>query len=295
MKRKNLLITIPALAVCTTTASAAIVVGDFESLSDGNIDAQSGWRVTPVSDWTANVVSGGLSYSNGSVSVNGGSKALRVDGSTPLVPNVDPSTDFVGVNFSFAPSGSTTYFSFLLELEDPADDAYDGFINIGFSGANTSADTGDDLTDDWSRISAGALALRGGNDQVRGWNSSGSRADSGNAMASDEFSGTATYLVVGRVVFNGGGNEAISFSYNPNTLTEGDANWVTVNQELGVNSLNYFGIYLNDSEPNANNPFVIDNIMVGDSYDAVVVPEPTTFAFLSGLLALGVVYWRRRR
>jgi hypothetical protein len=44
----------------------------------------------------------------------------------------------------------------------------------------------------------------------------------------------------------------------------------------------------------AQTEFREDNILIGDSY-AVVVPEPSTYAAIIGLLALGIVALRRRR
>ncbi|MCC5841543.1 MAG: PEP-CTERM sorting domain-containing protein [Opitutales bacterium] len=39
----------------------------------------------------------------------------------------------------------------------------------------------------------------------------------------------------------------------------------------------------------------LDQIRIGETWDAVVIPEPSTYTALIGLLALGLVAWRRRR
>jgi hypothetical protein len=78
---------------------------------------------------------------------------------------------------------------------------------------------------------------------------------------------------------------------NPTSFNEGDQTFETMSRNLGSGlSLDYFGIYANLGD---NTTIQIDDIMVGDSFGAVV-PEPSAYALLFGLGALGVVYLRRR-
>jgi hypothetical protein len=292
MKSRHLSCIFFSLALGATASAAAIIVEDFEGLSLGDIDGQSGWRVTPQTGRTASVVSGGISYTNGGVSINGGSQSLQVDGAATL--GSDPATDFVGLDFNFAASGSTTYFRFLLDPGNTAT-SHDAFTAIGFSGVDTSGDTGDDLSDDWSRISSAAVILRGANDQLRAYDSSGGRVE--NNLGSGSYFTGDPFLIVGRVTFDGSGNETVDLLVNPDSTTE-PATWTASisTQNLGVTSLGYFGVYVNDSDPGNNAPFRIDGVAVGDSFSEVLaIPEPSTLMMSVLGLVCGALVMRRRR
>lgn len=100
------------------------------------------------------------------------------------------------------------------------------------------------------------------------------------------------HLVIGRVTFDSDGNETVSFTLNPNSLTENTNSWTTISRNLGVTEFNTFGVFANR---NANGTLALDNIAIADTWNAIAVPEPSTYAAILGLLALGVVAYRRRR
>jgi hypothetical protein len=279
------------LLLSAVVAQGAVTVElNFDNLSTGNIDGQDGWRVTDQPNRSATVVSGGLSYSSGTVNRNGGSQALQlVLEDTGL--GSDPATDFVGRNITpVGAAGETVYFSFLMQLNDGRN-SYQ-FVNFGLSGADTSADIGTDLSDDWSRISSAAAVVRG-DDQFRLWDSSGGATGTNtlNEWTFGNETNGGSFLLIGRLTFNGSGDETLDFTINPNSTVEGDATWKTVSADTGVESLSYFGVYANVGD---NQTMIIDDILIGTDYSSVV-PEPSTYALFMGLAGLGFLLLRRRK
>jgi hypothetical protein len=283
-------------ALCAAPLFAAnILVDDFEGMTLGNVEGQNGWIVDneQAANRSATVVSGGLSYTADGWNISGGDNALLVDISAN--GSGDPAADLVGKSFSPV-SGSSVYFRYVVNTTSHIP----SFVSTGFSGAAVTDTAGSgDLTAQWSRTSATGIVTRGGSsgaDQLRGY-------DSGGANSNTDISEIAngTFLVAGKIVFNGGGNEDIFLSINPLADNDGvtpgfqePGSWdATLSRELGVSSLGYFGLFANNLE---NDSLTFDNIAVADSWEDVVtvIPEPSTFMLMGLSLAVFLLKFRRR-
>lgn len=282
---------LPISVLCAAAAvQAQNTVIDFSGFTPGTIDGQSGWSVSNFTD-RANVVSGGLTYTNGAVSHNGGSQSLqlfggnRADMGLPADPITNPTIGearaSVGINP--IPGGSTFFFSFLVNHNSG-----DNFLWLAF---------GNSAVDDNGIVSAllqnqnidGAPQPRL-RSRVR--DTAGGQTANGGTAAYD-MGNNITRLIVGKVDFGGlDANTSITLWLDPTSLTEaGNAASTHINagRNMGVAELNTLWIRKGGNDGNA----FVDQIMIGDSWEAVVVPEPSTYAALLGLLALGFVAWRR--
>jgi hypothetical protein len=278
MKTSKHLFTLPLMgfAITAITAQATVtVIDNFESTPAGVLtDGTNGWTVDTQSNRSATVVAGGLSYSIGASNFSGGAQSLQLD-LAGTGGSSDPANDFISKTFSgLGGDGQTVWFAFTLGLAaDP-----EQFISIGFS-------DGPD-----SRTDASAAVIRG-IDEYRLYDNSGTRSN--NVFDDGDINGTpGTYRFVGYMTYSASGNETTGWVMNPTSFVEGDQTFETMSRQLGSNlSLDYFGVYANLGD---NTTIQLDDIMVGDSF-AAVVPEPSTYAALLGLGALGMVMWRRRR
>lgn len=278
MKKTPFLLTLGSLVLGFSLANASIlIVDDFESYAEGALTGGD-WTVSEnYGTATAAVQAGGLSYTNGEISFDGGNRHLLL--TLPSYSGSDASDDFIKKTFAAQTGGTDSTVYFRYTFQQVSTDGRD-FINIGMSGNDEAARP--------SRTSSAALVLRpSGQNQYRAWDVAGGRTESSD-MGVDQ----NVHLVIGRVTFDSDGNETVSFTLNPNSLTENTNSWTTISRNLGVTEFNTFGVFANR---NANGTLALDNIAIADTWNAIAVPEPSTYAAILGLLALGVVAYRRRR
>ena len=273
MKISTRILALLLLPLAGVSQAAVILDQDFESFSAGDVAGQGNWTFTDVavdSNDSNHVIetSGGLSYSSGSVNHSGGSNFLRTDG---------PGEDFASVTFA-SQDADAIYLSFL------AENVGDRFHTLGLSDSVPTSTTG---------FPMGGSQFNGAN----AW----ARIGSDVFGSSDDRQGTLEHngdlvLYVGKLFKSTPGptENYDSFSYllNPTTLTEPTSWHATAVSDTGFASVDTL---LLRGAAESSTDFKMDMIRVGDTYDAVVVPEPGNFALISALFLGAVAVARRRR
>lgn len=288
---------IGTLTVCPARADV-LVADDFESYSLGNLNTQNG-GTAGVATWTAayaanaliNVVSGGLSYANGSVVVNGGSQSVSIGGITGVTDNV--------LNRSFDAQGGPIYFRIL-------------YSPVAGLDANTVASptSGGDfvqflINDNTDLNRAGSLIMN----RIVDANPFSARVRDGTTDTNNNSSVNAvqgeTYMLVGKFwKSSASGGDATGTNYdrldlwiNPTSNDEGlNSIAATAIRNSGSSAVSYFTIRTADL--NAGDDMRFDSLVLGTTFaDVVPVPEPGTLAMLLGLsgIACGAYAWKRRR
>lgn len=273
-----------ACAFLAPTASASLVAYDgFEyDISggaglNGKGSAGSGW----VGSWTsvsqATIVEDNMVYSNGDITINGGSQALRINGPT--------SATYFSREFTQINNVSEVYFSFLYK---PVAGANNDLLNFW-------------LSEDNDRLNSGGIG------DVSGSNTFGTRifddANQNNAKQGSmnyAFDGSV-YLLVGRISTDGATAadadvfDRVQLWVNPTSVSLGDA---LVTQDLSLNlstsmGFSFFGLQTYDI---VNGDYHhIDEFRVGTSAAGVLaIPEPSTYAAIFGGLALVAGLVRRK-
>lgn len=271
--------TLPLLAASFAFAASAhaalIAHASFDDLTTGDINGQAG-GVGFSGNWTGvagqAVVTSSLSYSSGSITVNGGSQAIQLTLS---------SDNLFYRNLSTSYTDDVIYMSMLIRQD---------------AGASTDGDTAQFWLDGVATgnhvtTAAPALGLNG----AAGAAALQARVGSISTASSGTYAGANTYFLVGmfQKTVSGASNPytKATFWLNPgSTLDPASATGAT-----GTGLLSSFGILgLRSNSVNQNAPadtILVDEIRVGTTF-ADVVPEPsTTLLGTLGLLAL----LRRRR
>ena len=290
MKTKRSVFLSLILSAALVQGTAIINFTADEGFLEGSLDGQQGWSVNNFPD-RANVFAGGLSYSNGAVVHNGGSQSMQIISGNRVDLNDDTSEQigearaFIGIPTIAA--GETFYFSFLHNHNA----AERNFFYFAFSNG---------ADNDNSSISAvGQNANIDGSQQPRLRSrvrtSEGAQSQVNGTAGIHDMGNFTTNLVVGEAFFGGdSANSTIRLWMNPTSLNKDDNpnSFVNAGLNIGINEINTLWIR---GDGGAGGNFLIDHIMIGDSWEAVVIPEPSTYAALFGLLALGFLAWRRRR
>lgn len=262
-----------------TTHAALVAYDNFESYTAGaDLDGDNGgtgWQ----GDWFAqpevDVVSASLAYTGGSISVNGGSQAVRVNSTSDSLALRQ--FDQVAIGAS-----SEVYFSFLFQENSGTSS---DFINLWVSDTN-------------NRNGSGGLGL-----QSTGSENFSTRIRATTGSDFTDLSSTApvqgqTYFLVGRFSRDGTQGDPLDplrfdlmeLWINPTSLTLGTPD-ASVDQSSGINGgIQYFGIRTHGVA--APDQYLFDELRIGTSL-AAVVPEPATAALLTG--GLLVLALRRRR
>lgn len=267
------------LAPRLSSDAAMIAYDGFNSYSVGDLSGNNGgagWNSAWSSFTAANdVVAGGLSYSAGSLNINGGANTMQKSSGAGGV-NADP---YFNRSFS-STSSSSIWMSFLFQsgnlsgtdflefyLSDAAGEGNSGaaLVNFGASGANKLGVRANPT------LTSGALSSYGGGTPGAG----------------------TTYLLVTRISGDGSGSatnyDRVEFWLNPTSTSLGAAT-ASVDLDLEVSSLAYFGVRANGLA--STDIFKVDELKIGTT--AVdVVPEPNSIA-LVGLGFLGFILLRRQ-
>lgn len=269
------------LALPQPEARAALIAYDsFNTYPTGDLSGNNGgegWTTAWASFTAANdVVAGGLSYSSGGVIIEGGANSMQKTG-TAGGANADPY-----LNRSFTSTSSTeVWMSFLLRSTNLSGTDFLEFYLSDATGENFSGA---------ALINFGAT----GGDKV-GARANPSLAANSVSAYNGGISANTTYFLVLRV---SGDGEASATNYdrvelwvNPSSTTLG-ASTVSVDLDMGINSLSYFG--LRAANLANSDVFGFDELRIGTTTLDVVVPEPAPASILAvGVLSLSL--YRRRR
>lgn len=278
---KILGLTLAAAQLLPTTAQGALIAYDgFDTYANGDLTDDNGgtgwigaWDVNTI---TANVVDGGLSYSNGEININGGAKA--VDG---FGANTD---NEMGIVRQFTPTDANgdIYFSYLVQPRLVSGDAPGGFFyRMYLSNTTSRNDAGGGVgdlstTEPWFGARIGKT---GPTDLIETPYASG-------------YGGATTYLLVGKLSSTGGTSyDQLEMWVNPSTVGLGAAD-ITINSSTGETVMNYYG--LRSFQIPDSGDVIYDELRIGTTAGSVV-PEPSTYALVAGALSLFGVMLRRRK
>lgn len=285
MNTPSKLLAILAILATAGTADAQLIYDSFQSYSTGNLIGQAAGGTGLTNSWlnptnNAGVTftvenSGGMSYSGGAVSVNGGTQFGRASSTSIVTGN--PTAN---IQLSSTLTPTTTYISFLMRFNGTLD-LSDQF-SLQFANANT----------DTSFLRSGVRddSTAAPNDVAFVANNSTSSYPIPEVIVT---SGT-TYFALVKLDVSGANWSNATMWLNPTELTEAaqGTNGTAV-RALSVNTaVNYLGFKFQN--PDASDSFDLDEIRVGTTWDSVVVPEPSTWALLVGGLAALVAFRRRR-
>jgi hypothetical protein len=294
MTRKLLLTTL-AIAGAAASQAAVIFYEDFSgsnfvvgssvqgvaSNSPGAIGQAGAWAIQTTSgaSATATVQTSALSYQAGNVSMsatrqitaastdNGQNIGIGVDLSTALKPADvgNGNSIFVSALYSYTGNISSDRTGFGLLSSSISNNNNTSYFGVGTS--NTSANFG-------SAYSAGNPAP----------------PDPGIAAVS-----STPYLLVMQLTSNGSQWNALNMWVNPESTDFGDDTAYMTTTGISTSTLG--AVYIRGVSLDAGESFSVGAIRVGETWGDVVtaIPEPSTYAALAGLLALGVVAYRRRR
>ena len=247
---------------------------DFESYALGALSGGwggSGWSNPWSANSNVNVISGGLSYSNGPVTVNGGTQAVEI-AFNPAEGN-GITNGILSRSLASAPS-DTIYMSMLFRdtvnsdlttcTQTPCD-----FVQWGF--------------DDGTENPQASIIRRNGTFQARStiiWKENS--VDSGIAAQLEE-----TFLLVFKAEKSATNYDSISLFVNPDSLTEPGTASAVSSVDSGLSSLDNF--VSRSAFHELNDAFQLDHIQIGTQWGDVVatVPEPSSLLLtLLGLMLL---------
>lgn len=245
---------------------------------DGGTGFNSAYNVDNAYKTLVKIESQSLTYNNGSIHINGGSKALAftANATSPVAP-------LINRGFT-SQSASPLYFSFLFRASNPTTND-DDFVQVGFSNLSTGeprASIGITGSNDTSPPKFFARAREGTMNESQ--------------LTSPTLIPSTTYLMVGRISKTGGSStyNTLDLYLNPSTLTLPVSASVTattaINSSSSSSSLS--NLLIRTARLNGNETFYVDNFNIGTTY-ADVVPEPA--ALLTLTAAAGGLMLRRGR
>ncbi|WOO43635.1 PEP-CTERM sorting domain-containing protein [Rubellicoccus peritrichatus] len=249
------------LSLATICSGQTIFTTDFGAFADGPIANATGWEGQPL--WT---ISGG----NATL----GSTFQRARNFSPIIPNVGDSVvvTLTDVVFTGAGNGGNTLYTFGLaaQTEHTGSQVPQVGSELEFTGTNLTVggavDPNYNAGSDVFNATMTFVRLNDGN-----WNLTSSLTNTTDAMTYNGSTITATNLVG----TSGGASDGLTLSQY-------------LALDPGVNNALY-GMRGNTSGVDA--AIAIGGVTV----DFVSVPEPSTFALIGGLLAVGYTCYRRRR
>jgi len=267
-------------AMAATAGAGLIAYEGFDTYAAGTqVESSSGVGLSGGTGWTdawnivdtyranVTVVNQSLSYSSGSVQVNGGTQAMRVTGINNTTGN------WVLAGRGVPSTTGTYYLSMLFYAPTVAVDS--DFIQMGFDTA-------------WAnpRTSVGQT----NNGSVPAWFAR--TGTSGSVFATDTVTPADTYFLVAKVSRVSGSTNynRVDLYVNPTSLTEPGTPTVSRTGDSGIASLAYFAI--RQAYVETGDTYYLDEIKIVDSWSGAI-PEPATLALMGAGLALVIV--RRRR
>lgn len=261
------------ISVSATSHGALLFSQGVDSLTVGNLNGQAGFSAMT----DAQIVTGGLSYSNGDITVAGGSQHISTAG---LVPGNN-----VVYSNTFAAQSGTVYFSIVMDWTNQGND---DFLFFGLSDAASS-----------SILNSGGLVIH--NQGTAEGTVSGRIRNDGFANTTTTSTGfdfgintSSPVMIVGSLSKVASTNyNTLNLWVNPSSLTEGVSD-LTVTRDMGIAS-GLDTLYFFSGAANENDEVLgQDNILIGTTYETVV-PEPGSFGLILGLAFSVVVLLRRRR
>lgn len=272
---KSLAALVPLVAFTTFAHATLLLSETFDSRNTGDLNGQNGWTANTAVD----VATGGLSYSAGTLSIAGGSKHaqwtnLNVQGIGSKT--FDSQSGEVWFSLTINVSATTTNSRFWFYVSDDADLNDAGAVGQIYTGSNA----------------LGAASRIG----------------------SSQTASTPTSLNIGNTLFIVG---RFSQSTTGGTVTAGDYDmmemWVNpTSTTLGVTTFTALSatgtgiktgidtFALSALTASGTGATVLwDNLLVGttqaDVLNVYAIPEPSAFAALGGVAALGLAALQRRR
>lgn len=215
------------------------------------------------------VVDKNLSYSSGSVFVDGGSKAVEIAGAAN-------SNALIARSLANPATGGPIYFSFLYQTSSTTE----AFLQFGLHNSLTSEPN---ASIGVQGNSGGGLGDEAFFARIGGTNTYGS------AIAAD-----TTYFVVGKISAVSSSNyNRVELFFNPSSDIEGTPT-LTAN---GTGSLSAFDSFVvRTARTDAGNFYYFDALTIGNTFaDVVPIPEPATWVVLLSLPVLALVRIRRQR
>lgn len=257
--------------------NAAVLAYDGFDYTAGDVDGENGgngwgaaWNSTS-SPSAVNVVTGTLSYTGGSISVNGSGSALSIMGGTDGQLNR---------TFTSASSGNELYFSFLFQSVAGGGNEFSQFY----------------LSNTADRFNAGGIG-----DLSTGSSVFGARANDGSADATSSstiaFVAGTTYFLVGRLSTDGTTDapaniiDRVELWVNPTSFTLGEAD-ATANGSTGLTLADFDTFSVRPVGFSGTDEVLIDELRIGTDF-ASVIPEPSALGLIL-LGSLGLLARRRR-
>ncbi|MGE9296069.1 MAG: PEP-CTERM sorting domain-containing protein [Puniceicoccales bacterium] len=275
MKTIPVIGTLALSLAATAVINAEVIAWDtFETASAGALNGKgggSGWTANWTADSSTQIVSKSMSYSSGDISLSGGDQAIL---------GGPASGSFSGSRTFSTTTEGVVYMSFLFErIGDLTGDVLD--FNLGDNPNNYRPSAGVDVRDVFNN----SMYAANGGGIIRG---------STGVSVTD-----STALVVARLTNGADGYTTLDVLINPSTTTEPASGWhnttITLSDgETMMDSLNAF--LIRNVNLDAGDGFYMDNLTIATSYTDVVsqIPEPSTYALIGGVIALGIVMRNRR-
>lgn len=258
------------------TASAALVAYEgFEYNISGGAGlagkgvAGDGWEAA----WTGSgtIVADNMSYVAGSLSVQGGTQAVRINGTNQA---------YFYRQFETISGVSEVYFSFLFKSVTGGTDDYLNFW----------------LSDDNDRANSAGIGDVAGSSRfgVRIFGDDTSTNTSSQSNIAYTEGGGAVYLLVGRISTEGTTGatgdvfDKIELWVNPTSTNLGEAHWFSDRSTMLTTSVGFSFFGLQSSSIAASDDIRIDELRIGTSAAGVLsaIPEPSASAAVLGGVAL---------
>jgi hypothetical protein len=285
-----------APVAATTTARADVLArDDFESYTPGS-QLESGPNGSPgtglnggtgfTGAWgsddnfksQATIVTAALSYTNGSLNLSGGSRALQISGTN----NADTQL----ARAIPAQTGNTVYYSFLYRAS-AATLTNEDFLQIGLSDVSAGEPK---VSVGSGGTSAGALPIQW---FARDPNGTANNTFGGNIPVT----GDVTHLLVAKVSRTGGATNSnrVDLYLDPTDATEPATSTMGLTAAAGATvAANLNNLIFRYFRGDAADQYLIDNVTLADSYaSAVLAPEPGTLG-LAACAATAFLLRRRR-